>query len=99
VLIKPESVREHLINGVRDSMDDQVKCGRMVKVSEGVYRASFKGALIFFPLVAHKTIFSLIRNLRRPSDQAICARLEKRLQRAHLMREPYSASLRWTPAK
>ena len=44
--LKPGQIEGSFIKSMRQSFDDQVKCGRMVKVSEDVYRSSFKGALI-----------------------------------------------------
>ena len=89
--IQPGQIEDRFIKSMRKSFEDQVKCGRMVKVSEDVYRTSFKGALIAVPLVWHKKVYGFLYNIYRPSNQTYCAILGRRLQKARLMTEPFGA--------
>jgi hypothetical protein len=89
--LKPGQIEGLVIKGIRNSFEDQVKCGRMVKVSEDVYRASFKGALIAVPLVWHKKVYGFLYNIYRPSNKTYCTILGRRLQKARLMTEPFGA--------
>jgi len=90
--IHPGKIEECFVKAIRQSFDDQVKCGRMVKVSEDVYRASFKGALIFVPLVWHKMTYGFLYHLYRPANQTYCKILGRRLQKARLMTEPFGSA-------
>jgi hypothetical protein len=89
--LKPGQIEGLVIKGIRNSLEDQVKCGRMVKVSEDVYRSSFKGTLISVPLVWHKKAYGFLYNIYRPSNKTYCAILGRRLQKARLMTEPFGA--------
>ena len=91
VSLKPGQIEANFVKSIRQSFDDQVKCGRMVKVSEDVYRASFKGALIFVPLVWHKMAYGFLYHLYRPANQTYCKILRRRLQKARLMTEPFGS--------
>ena len=89
--LKPDRIEECFIRAIRQSFDDQVKCGRMVKVSEDAYRASLKGVLIFVPLVWHKQVYGILYNLYRPSNQTYRKILGRRLQKARLMTGPFGS--------
>ena len=90
--LQPGKIEECFIRSIRQSFDDQVKCGRMVKVSEDVYRASLKGALIFVPLVWHKKVYGILYQLYRPSNQTYRKILGRRLRKARLMTEPFGSA-------
>ena len=90
--IKPDQIERLVIQGIRNSFEDQVKCGRMVRVSEDTYRASFKGALISVPLIWLKMAYGFLYEIHRPSNRAFCKILGWRLQKARSMTEPYGAA-------
>ena len=89
VPLKPGELESCFIRNIRESFEDQVKCGRNLKVAEDVYKQTFKGVLISVPLVWHKMVYGFLYELHRPTNRAFCAILGRRLQKARLMTEPY----------